>query len=156
MEEARASVFLERLRATLRSGEYSKQDHLVERLLEEGFSSTDIASALIHQIQNPDGAPEPRPPKLEPQYPREDARRREPPRLKEAAPIRRREAVIDRPQAAVAPKPPAASKPAAPPILAAPPVTLPPVTPPPNRAASGRAAFTRSADARACSDPQTE
>ena len=27
------------------------QDHLIERLLEEGFTSTDIASALIHHLQ---------------------------------------------------------------------------------------------------------
>ncbi len=51
VEEARASVFLDRLRATLRSGDYKRQDHLVERLLEEGFNSTDIASALLHIAQ---------------------------------------------------------------------------------------------------------
>src|SRR6185436_11785999 len=44
VEEARAGVFLGRLRATLKSGEFKKQDHLIEVLLEEGFSSTDIVS----------------------------------------------------------------------------------------------------------------
>jgi ATP-dependent RNA helicase DeaD len=51
VEEARANVFLEKLRATLQSGEFKRQDHLIERLLEEGFTSTDIASALIHHLQ---------------------------------------------------------------------------------------------------------
>jgi len=57
VEEARANVFIGELRAILKSGEFKKQDHLVERLLEEGFTSTDIASALIHQLQNGAGAP---------------------------------------------------------------------------------------------------
>lgn len=57
VEEARAVVFLDKLRATLTSGDFKKQDHLVELLLEEGFSSTDIASALMHQLQGGDAAP---------------------------------------------------------------------------------------------------
>ena len=55
--EARANVFLDKLRATLKSGEYKRHDHLIERLLEEGFASTDIASALIHHLQGGDAAP---------------------------------------------------------------------------------------------------
>jgi ATP-dependent RNA helicase DeaD len=55
VEEARANVFLNKLRDTLKSGEYKRQDHLIERLLEEGFSSTDIASALLHHLQVADG-----------------------------------------------------------------------------------------------------
>jgi len=51
VEEARALVFLDKLRATLKSGEYKRHDRLIERLLEEGYASTDIASALIHYIQ---------------------------------------------------------------------------------------------------------
>jgi ATP-dependent RNA helicase DeaD len=57
VHEVRASLFLDKLRATLTSGEYKKQDHLVERLLEEGFNSTDIASALIHHLQGGDATP---------------------------------------------------------------------------------------------------
>src|SRR5688572_2438298 len=57
VEEARASAFLDKLRETLRSGEYKRHDHLIEVLLEEGFSSTDIASALIHNLQSQDGRP---------------------------------------------------------------------------------------------------
>src|SRR5260370_24755416 len=52
--EARANVFLDKLRAILKSGEFKRQDQLIERLLEEGFSSTDITSAVIHHLQ--DGA----------------------------------------------------------------------------------------------------
>jgi ATP-dependent RNA helicase DeaD len=59
VQAARTNVFLGRLRATLQSGEFEKQDELVGRLLEEGFSSTDIVSALIHHLQN-EGAPPPR------------------------------------------------------------------------------------------------
>ena len=57
VHEVRASLFLDKLRATLTSGDYKKQDHLIERLLEEGFNSTDIASALIHHLQGGDVAP---------------------------------------------------------------------------------------------------
>jgi ATP-dependent RNA helicase DeaD len=57
VEEARANVFVEKLRATLQSGEFKRQDHLIERLLEEGFTSTDIASALIHHLQSGEAAP---------------------------------------------------------------------------------------------------
>lgn len=59
VEEARTNVFVEKLRATLQSGEFKRQDHLIERLLEEGFTSTDIASALIHQLQSGETAPAP-------------------------------------------------------------------------------------------------
>ena len=52
VEEARNNVFLEKIRATLKAGEFKKQDHFIERLLEEGFTSTDIASALLHQLQS--------------------------------------------------------------------------------------------------------
>ncbi len=64
VEEARTVVFLDKLRATLTSGEYKRHDRLIERLLEEGFASTDIASALIHHLQGGDAAsakPAPRP-----------------------------------------------------------------------------------------------
>ncbi len=57
VEEARAGVFLDKLRTTLKAGEFKRQDHLLERLLEEGFTSTDIASALLHQLQASENAP---------------------------------------------------------------------------------------------------
>ncbi len=56
VEVARATVFLDKLRATLRGGEFVKQDRLIETLLEEGFTATDIASALIHHLQSSEGA----------------------------------------------------------------------------------------------------
>src|ERR1700677_1974106 len=65
VEEARTLVFLDKLRATLKGGEYKRHDRLIERLLEEGFASTDIASALIHHFHGGDAAPAkaaPRPP----------------------------------------------------------------------------------------------
>jgi ATP-dependent RNA helicase DeaD len=55
--EARANVFVGKLRATLQSGKFQKQDQVIERLLEEGFSSTDIASALIHLLKGDEEAP---------------------------------------------------------------------------------------------------
>ena len=59
VEEARANVFLDKLRATLKSGEFKKQDQLIERLMEEGFTSTDIASACLAQLQSGESAPAP-------------------------------------------------------------------------------------------------
>jgi ATP-dependent RNA helicase DeaD len=50
-QEARAEAFLDKLRATLIQGDFRRQDHFIERLLEEGFSSPDIASALMHHLQ---------------------------------------------------------------------------------------------------------
>jgi ATP-dependent RNA helicase DeaD len=57
VEEARTNVFLGKLRALLQSGEFKRQEHLIERLLEEGFTSTDIASALLHQLQAGEATP---------------------------------------------------------------------------------------------------
>jgi ATP-dependent RNA helicase DeaD len=58
--EARESVFIDKLRALLKSGEFKRQDQLVERLLEEGFTSTDIASACLAQLQSGEAAPAPK------------------------------------------------------------------------------------------------
>jgi ATP-dependent RNA helicase DeaD len=51
VEEARTSQWLARLRTTLQAGAFKRQDHLIERLLEEGFTSTDVISALLHHLQ---------------------------------------------------------------------------------------------------------
>jgi len=51
VEEARANSTLIRLRAVLEKGEFRQQDQLLGRLMEEGYSSTDIASALLHELQ---------------------------------------------------------------------------------------------------------
>jgi ATP-dependent RNA helicase DeaD len=71
VEEARANAVLDKIRATLRSGEFKRQDQLIERLLEEGFSSTDIASALLHQLQSGDGSPAPKVPREQSGYARD-------------------------------------------------------------------------------------
>src|SRR5688572_2211445 len=52
VEDARENLFIGKLRATLQSGEFKHQEHYVERLLEEGFSSTDIASACVTLLQS--------------------------------------------------------------------------------------------------------
>jgi ATP-dependent RNA helicase DeaD len=51
VEEARASVFLERLRGVLDSGEFEKHDQMIDRLLDQGYASTDICSALIQLLK---------------------------------------------------------------------------------------------------------
>ncbi len=57
VEEARVVAVLDKIRATLKSGDYKRQDQLVERLLEEGFNSVDVASALLHHLQGGDAPP---------------------------------------------------------------------------------------------------
>jgi ATP-dependent RNA helicase DeaD len=54
--EARENVFTDKLRALLSSGEFTKHDRLIERLIEENFSASDIASALIHLLQSGEAA----------------------------------------------------------------------------------------------------
>lgn len=51
VEEARESVFFEKLRATLDGKQFRPQDRIIDRLLEQGYASSDIASALIHLLQ---------------------------------------------------------------------------------------------------------
>jgi ATP-dependent RNA helicase DeaD len=50
VEGKRATAFAEALRETLAKGEYKRHDELLDRLLEQGHSPTDIASALIHLL----------------------------------------------------------------------------------------------------------
>jgi ATP-dependent RNA helicase DeaD len=56
VSEARENVFIEKLRGLLAGGEYQKHDAVIERLLEGGFSSTDICSALIHLLKTGEAA----------------------------------------------------------------------------------------------------
>jgi len=51
VEEARENQFFERLRGLLQSGQFARQDRLLDRLLEQGYASTDVASALLHLLQ---------------------------------------------------------------------------------------------------------
>jgi ATP-dependent RNA helicase DeaD len=62
VEEARENQFFERLRNVLDGGRFRKHDRMLDRLLDQGYQSTDIASALIHLLQGgavegPDDAP---------------------------------------------------------------------------------------------------
>jgi ATP-dependent RNA helicase DeaD len=50
VEEARVNVFFEKLRGLLESGKYVRHERIIDRLIEQGFASTDIASALIHLL----------------------------------------------------------------------------------------------------------
>jgi ATP-dependent RNA helicase DeaD len=58
VDEARENVFLERLRATLDEKKFKTHDQMIDRLMEQGYTSTDIASALIHLLKgaNPEPA----------------------------------------------------------------------------------------------------
>jgi len=57
VEEAKGNVFFEKLRATLEEKKFQSHDHMVQRLIEQGYTSTDIASALIHLLQGVAGEP---------------------------------------------------------------------------------------------------
>ena len=91
VEEARVNVFLDKLRATLRAGEFKRQERLVETLLEEGFSSTDIAAALLHQMQSAGPAPVAVPERREPASRPDRFARDEGPRERRERPPRRME-----------------------------------------------------------------
>src|SRR3954465_5683720 len=54
VEEARTGAFFEKIRATLEAKEFKPHDQMIDRLLDQGYASTDICSALIHLLQ---GAP---------------------------------------------------------------------------------------------------
>lgn len=51
VEEARSSVFVEKIRATLDAKQFKPHDQMIDRLLDQGYASTDICSALIHMLQ---------------------------------------------------------------------------------------------------------
>jgi ATP-dependent RNA helicase DeaD len=51
VEEARENVFFEKLRGTLKEGKFKRQDRIIDRLMEQGYASTDICSALLHMMQ---------------------------------------------------------------------------------------------------------
>ena len=51
VEEAREQVFVEKLKSTLDAKKFRSHDRIVDQLLDQGYASTDIASALIHLLQ---------------------------------------------------------------------------------------------------------
>jgi ATP-dependent RNA helicase DeaD len=143
VEEARTNVVIDKLRVILRSGEFKRHDQLTERLLEEGFASTDIISALINQLQGGDAAPaKPAPRPAEPERPSWPERRPTRPERPVAAHYERRTPPTQprlRPASEQAPPvaAPAISKPPVPsaPAQPAPPAVVAAPKPPP-RAAS--------------------
>src|SRR5471032_859980 len=79
VDEARANVFFEKIRATLDGKQLTPHDRMIDRLLDQGFASTDICSALIHLLQGAPGATAPaaakkKAPAAAPAFPDEDAR----------------------------------------------------------------------------------
>ena len=53
VEEKRSNLFFEKLKETLEQGKFRRHDDLIDRLLEQGHTPTDISSALIHLL-NPE------------------------------------------------------------------------------------------------------
>ena len=51
VDEARANLFYEKIRGVIDEGKFEKQDRVVDRLLDQGYSSTDICSALIQLLK---------------------------------------------------------------------------------------------------------
>jgi ATP-dependent RNA helicase DeaD len=64
VEEAKGSVFFNKLRATLDEKKFKSHDQMIDRLLEQGYTSTDIASALIHLMQGETNEPVKKTPKV--------------------------------------------------------------------------------------------
>ncbi len=58
VDEARENVFTEKLRATLDGKKFKTHDAMIDRLMEQGYTSTDIASALIHMMKGANAEPE--------------------------------------------------------------------------------------------------
>jgi ATP-dependent RNA helicase DeaD len=58
VEEAKGNVFFEKLRAILDGGAFHRQQRMFDRLLDQGYASTDIACALMEMVQgqNAEGA----------------------------------------------------------------------------------------------------
>jgi ATP-dependent RNA helicase DeaD len=104
VQEARANAVLDKIRATLKRGEYKRQDQLIERLLEEGFSSTDIASALLHQLQGGDNPPAAKAAREEAHSPAKPQLRQERGGRLEQRPVRHRDEVAARRNAAPEPR----------------------------------------------------
>ncbi|MBV8482321.1 MAG: DEAD/DEAH box helicase, partial [Verrucomicrobia bacterium] len=55
VEEKRTNLFFERIRESLQRGEFREESRIVDRLLEQGFSSTDIACALVRELRKDEG-----------------------------------------------------------------------------------------------------
>ncbi len=57
VEEKRNSALFDTLKETLDAGDFKKQDGTVDRLLDQGYPSTDIVSALLHLLASENTRP---------------------------------------------------------------------------------------------------
>jgi ATP-dependent RNA helicase DeaD len=55
VEEKRTNLFFEKIREAVEKGHFEKEARILDRLLEQGYSSTDIACAVIKKLQEEDG-----------------------------------------------------------------------------------------------------
>jgi ATP-dependent RNA helicase DeaD len=55
VEEKRTNAFFERIRTALQGDNFHEETHIVDRLLEQGFSATDIACALVQEFRKEGG-----------------------------------------------------------------------------------------------------
>ncbi len=88
VEEARTSVFFEKIRTTLEEKKFKPHDRMIDRLLDQGYPSTDICSALIHMLQGAGpatGGPAAKPSPAKPAQPSVDAPKPAPAWAKAAA-----------------------------------------------------------------------
>jgi len=76
VEERRADALVDKVRSTLDAGEWKVQLSLVDRLLEEGIASSELAAALFHLL-SAGSAPPPSKPPLPEEKSREDFRRQD-------------------------------------------------------------------------------
>jgi ATP-dependent RNA helicase DeaD len=53
VESRRSDALFERLRDTLEAGEFAPRTQLVERLLEQGYTPTEVAAAILHHFAPP-------------------------------------------------------------------------------------------------------
>lgn len=65
VEEKRTNAFFERIRTALQRDNFHEESRIVDRLLEHGFSATDIACALVHELRKDAGGSAERTPKNE-------------------------------------------------------------------------------------------
>jgi ATP-dependent RNA helicase DeaD len=55
VEEKRTNLLFERIQASLKHGMFREETRIVDRLLEQGYSSTDIACALVRELRKEEG-----------------------------------------------------------------------------------------------------
>lgn len=59
VEEKKTDLLRHKVRMVLEQGTFRPQNAFIERLMDQGFNSTDVASALVHLLMGGEEAPEP-------------------------------------------------------------------------------------------------